>query len=301
MSNYVPDPTAPPLAHCWDPYAEDPTLNGIDEPSLKTTFRVDPVTFNRVFFEPHNISYITDYFLRKNLDVRVVTHSNPTNTCYEKSIILGKWDPLNVVKALYFQDSEDEVLYTAVIPETGCFVDKEHLMHVLDIRGRGTFKKSRILPRNMDFGTCSPFVVPEDLLENGGPVKKIVFDTETLVSKKYENQLDDFSFGMDHRLSLQLNYYHCYKMLKNRYGSAIDEREILTLSFKEKFRRSKGRIEIQYEFKSLNYRTARFINDNHGFGDVSIVNDFVDELDLPDVLTSPNRISNKHKRERGAV
>jgi hypothetical protein len=32
-------------------------------------------------------------------------------------------------------------------------------------------------------------------------------------------------------------------------------------------------------------QTARFINGIHGSGDVSIVNDHVDELDLPDALT----------------
>jgi len=49
--------------------------------------------------------------------------------------------------------------------------------------------------------------------------------------------------------------------------------------------RTKGRLKITYEFNSLNYRIARFINGIHGSGDVSIVNDHVDELDLPDVLT----------------
>ena len=77
--------------------------------------------------------------------------------------------------------------------------------------------------------------------------------------------------------------------INNESGKSIDmgsiDEEILNLSFKEKFIRDKGKIKIAYEFKTLNYRTAQFINGIHGYGDVSIVNDYIDELDLPEVLT----------------
>ena len=138
----------------------------------------------------------------------------------------------------------------------------------------------------MSFGSCSPFITSSDILGHGGRIKNILFDKETFMLKQHENSFDNFSFGLEHRLSIQMNYYHCYKMLKHLYGDRVIDREILNLSFKERLVRKKGRIQIDYEFKSLNYRTAQFINNIHGFGDVSITNDRIDELFIPEVLTS---------------
>ena len=75
-------------------------------------------------------------------------------------------------------------------------------------------------------------------------------------------------------------------MLQQMFGDTVVDREILNLSFIERFTRKNGRIAINYAFHSLNYRTAQFINSIHGDGDVSIVNDYADELNLPDVLTT---------------
>ena len=136
----------------------------------------------------------------------------------------------------------------------------------------------------MSYGTCSPFVVDQDLSDNGGKVEKILFDRETLSIKKDDKTMDDFSFGLNHRMSIQMNYFDCFKLLKERYPGTIVEEEVLNLSFKEKLVRKNGKIKIAYEFSALNYRTARFINSIHGYGDVSILNDYVDELYLPEVL-----------------
>ena len=87
-----------------------------------------------------------------------------------------------------------------------------------------------------------------------------------------------------------MNYYHCYNMLMKIYPAVVAEEEILNLSFKEKLIRNNGKINIAYEFHSLNYRTARFINSIHGYGDVSIINDYIDELDLPRVLNGSSKI-----------
>ena len=140
----------------------------------------------------------------------------------------------------------------------------------------------------MSFGTCSPFILESDLLSNGGKVAKIVFDTETLEMKKDDQHLDDFSFGMDHRMSVQMNYYHCYLLIKEMYPEVVEKREVLNLSFKEKFIRKNGRLSINYDFKSINYKTAKFINGIHGYGDVSITNDYMDELDISGLLSSYN-------------
>jgi len=265
----------------------DSSLNGNASPSLAEEYRFCLADFNKLFFSQYNIDYVGDYFSVKQHDIRIVSHPSETKTCFDKAEILTPWDPLNVIKAFYLECSTNDSLYVVVIPETGCFIDKARIKEILNLPEDSILRKAKDLPDNMTYGTCSPFIVDADALENDGRVEKILFDTETLVIKKNDNTLDDFSFGLDHRLSLQINYYQCFKMLKSRFPNVVSDEEILNLSFKEKFVRKKGKIRITYDFDSLNYRTAKFINSIHGFGDVSISNDFMDELDLPEVLTIP--------------
>jgi hypothetical protein len=121
-------------------------------------------------------------------------------------MILGDWNLLNAIKALYFTTDDDQLLYSFVVPETGCFLDRSHLKDILGFGASVEMHKSNELPQNMSFGTCSPFVNGADFIRNGGKVKKIIFDSETLVNKKRDNTLDDFSLGLDHRFSIQMNY-----------------------------------------------------------------------------------------------
>lgn len=287
MSIYcIDNSTAPRAEDELNIEKNDPSLNGKKENSLEYKNVLNQNDFNQLFFSQYNLEYISEYFLSTNNDLHVVTHPYETNTCFEKAELLGSRDPLNIIKVFYFESPDSSSLYGAVIPETGCFIDKIKLHDILNVPGNGYLKKANVLPKNMTYGTCSPFILDKDIKRNGGKVEKIIFDTETLVAKKHDSLLDDFSFGLDHRMSVQMNYYNCFKMLKKRYPGVIVDEEILNLSFKEKFIRDKGRIKIAYEFKTLNYRTAHFINSIHGYGDVSIVNDYIDELDLPDVLTA---------------
>ena len=265
---------------------DDPSLNGNESSSLEKEFNLSKSTIENLFLSQYQLEYIAKYVKDRGIPFRIVSHPEKTNTCYEKAQLLGKCDPLNIIKALYFECPQDQKLYVIVIPETGCFVDRTAIPEIFGLSRGVILAKARMLPTNMSYGTCSPFITPDDLLENGGKVAKVVFDSEALVNKKHEKSLDDFSFGLDHRLSLQMNYYHCYKMLKANFGDLVSSDDILTLSFKEKFIRKSGNIKINYEFKSLNYRTAKFINSIHGVGDVSVENDYVDELDLPEILTS---------------
>jgi hypothetical protein len=286
MSIYSLDHKVAGITEDFNIEADDPSFNDKKVHSFEHEYKVTPDELKSLFFSTYGIDYIADYFEAKRLPLRVVTHPVTTNTCFEKADILGGWDPLNIIKAFYFEYSSDGMLYVAVIPETGCFIDKDRIKDILALYEKGSFiKKAEQLPQNMSPGTCSPFIIESDLIPNGGRVAKILFDTETLVYKKNDQTYDDFSFGLDHRMSVQMNYYNCYRMLKYRYPDVIDSDEILSLSFKEKFVRSKGKIKINYEFNSLNYKTAKFINCIHGYGDVTLINDFVDELDLPEVLT----------------
>ena len=264
----------------------DPSLNGNNYDSLQVRFDLSRENINTLFFDAYNISYISKYAQDRDIKLRVVTHPVKTNTCYEKARLFGKWNPLNIIKALYFECPVEGHLYAVVVPETGCFMDRSHLSQLLSLPNGVALAKAKRLPRNMSYGTCSPFITKDDLLENGGKVAKIIFDSESLVSKKHDNGLDDFSFGLDHRFSLHLNYYHCYKMLKGEFKNSVIAEDVLSLSFCEKFIRKNGQIKVNYDFKTLNYRTAKFINSIHGYGDVVVENDHLDELDLPEILTS---------------
>ena len=284
MSIYSVDVNSPLLESVeMDIEKKDPSLNGQTAGSFQNEFRLNIDDFNSLFFFRYEIDYISRYFSSGHPEFRVVTHPYETNTCFEKGELLA-WDPLNVIKALYFEYSIDQLLYVVVIPETGCFINRKRLKEILNLPGNGFLKKATLLPQKMSWGTCSPFITQKDLEMNGGRIEKIIFDSETLVAKKEEKALDDFSFGLDHRMSVQMNYFDCYWLLKKRYPESIEEREVLNLSFNEKLIRSNGKINISYEFQSLNFRTAKFINSIHGYGDVTIVNDHIDELNLPHIL-----------------
>ena len=278
--------------HEFDLNRDDPSLNSKMAPALQHQYAIDSSIFNELFLSKYGLNYISHYSLKNEKPVRILSFPKATHTCYEKADILKNWNPLNVIKAFYLESSIDGFLYAVIIPETGCFLDREVLKKQLNLDENIRLVRATSLPSQMNFGTCSPFVRQKDLVQNGGKIKHIIFDKETLIMKRHENSLDDFSFGLDHRLSMQMNYYHCYKMLHHLYTDVVIDREILHLSFKERLVRKKGRIKIDYEFKTLNYRTAQFINNIHGYGDVSIINDHVDELFIPDVLTSQDQSTN---------
>jgi hypothetical protein len=288
MSFYCIDPGPhASIAGMRDCEAVDPSLNGRQAEYDAVRFNLSARQMQDVFLSRYGIAYIAECF-KTGAGFRVVSYPRATNTCYEKASILRSWDPLNVIKALYYECPGYDGLYAAVIPETGCFLSRAHFSCILGLPQEVRLARSKTLPKYMTFGTCSPFIAEEDLAVGGGCVRQIVFDSETLRAKRQENTLDDFSFGLDHRLSIQMNYYRCYRMLKALFGDVIREAKLLNLAFKERLTRKSGRIRIEYEFDSLNYRTACFINGIHGFGDVTIVNDHLDELDIPEVLVRPN-------------
>jgi len=257
----------------------DPSLNGGAAPSLGDTIATHPADLERLFFAPYEIGYLPRWFAERHLPLRVVTHPRQTNTCFEKAALIGDWDPLNVIKALYFEYGAGQ-LCAVVVPETGCFVDREVVAELLKVP-EDTLRKATRLPTHMTFGTCSPFPVPGDA---GVRLHRVLFDAETLRHKAADQTLDDFSFGSDHRMSLQANYADCYNLLRATFPDLVDEAPLLKLSFREVLVRTKGRLKITYEFKSLNYRTAKLLSSIHGHGDLTVINDFVDELDLPDAV-----------------
>lgn len=290
MSTYQLKSQAPSLSpEDYDIEKQDPSLNGQSLPSLVNERQVNGEAFRQLFLSQYGLEYIADYFEKCHDECRIVTHPKKTNTCYEKAELLGEWSPLNVIKALYFECPDTGALYAMVIPETGCFIDRTQVMSALRLPQRTALKKASNLPNGMNFGTCSPFILESEASFNGGCVKKILFDRETLVLKGHERTLDDFSYGTDHRFSIQMNYCDCYDMLKRKFRDLISDEDLLTLSFKESFVKNRGRIKITYEFNSLSYRISSVINSIHGSGDIVVVDDHVDELDLPDIVSQPRR------------
>ncbi len=263
-----------------DPLESDPSWTE-GAPSLANTVDLDRETFRRRFLTEHALDYIADYFAKPGTGCRVVTHPSETVTCYEKAQLLGDFSPLRVVKTLYFEHPDTAGLWGIVVPETGCFLDRASIQKLLD-----TIEKPRVatrLPAGMSVGTCSPFVTDQHLSHDAGVrVERLVFDSETLVMKRHERSIDDFSFVEDKRLSLQMNYFDCFDMLRQRHPELVVDREVLTTSFKETFVRRKGRLTITYDIASISYRMASVMHAMHADGDVSVTNDYVDELDLPE-------------------
>src|ERR1035437_5555045 len=150
MSSYRIDQNAPPLSSSgFNIERTDGSLNGENAQSLATEYRLNTGDFNKLFFTPYGLDYISTYFISKQLDFRVVTHPYKTDTCFQKAELLDSWDPLNVIKALYFENSIDNLLYAVVVPETGCFINRPRLRKILNLEGTGFFKKAEMLPLNM--------------------------------------------------------------------------------------------------------------------------------------------------------
>lgn len=267
----------PPIPASLD---TDPSLRE-GAPSLAHTLSVDRSVLCERFLTSHGLDYVADYFARRGTECRVVTHPEATVTCYEKALLLGDFSPLCVVKTLFFVHPESSALWGIVVPETGCFLDRETLRELLD-----TVDRPRVateLPEGMSVGTCSPLITERHVTSEATPrIERLVFDSETLVLKRHERSIDDFSFGDDKRLSIQMNYFDCFDMLRQRYGDVVIDREVLTTSFKETFVRKKGRLTITYDIASISYRMASVMHTMNAGGDVTITNDYVDELDLPE-------------------
>ena len=123
-----------------------------------------------------------------------------------------------------------------------CFLDAHRSGRRYEFRLGGT-QEGGESAGGMTFGTCSPFIHDDDAAVNGGRVQRILFDREicTLLLKRHERTLDDFSFGSDHRLSIQMNYYDCH-MLGRRFGDLVRDEEILA-GVQESFVRNRGRIK----------------------------------------------------------
>ncbi len=264
----------------------DNSLNGLKSAALDNQYDIGASNLCSLFLSQYRLDYIAHYCDSRKSPLRILSFPQPSSTCYEKAALLEGWNPLNIAKAFYLESSLDGSLYAVIVPETGCFLDKAYLRQALNLEEGEELVRAEALPSGMSYGTCSPFILPEDLVENGGNVKSIVFDQGTLSLKRREGLFDDFSFGMDHQFSLQINYYDCHAMLKERYPNAVVEADVLRLSFEERLIRKKGRLQIDYKFKSIDYKTAQFINSMHGYGDVSVENDHVDELFVPGIVNA---------------
>lgn len=221
------------LPELFDLYQHDPSLNGEGAPALAGTYELDIESFKRLFLSKYTLDYIAHFFYEKRSECRVISFPQKTNTCIEKLSLLPGWSASSIIKALYFESSSDGSLCAVITPELGRHVDIKNLQKEMGFAKGESLIRSTCLPQNMIYGTCSPFVVDADIITNGGVVKHIVFDDESLSCKKDGGELDDFSFGLDHKLSIQMNYYDCYRMLKERYSDVVKVRNISNPSFKQ--------------------------------------------------------------------
>lgn len=215
--------------------------------------------FDRLFLERYGLQYISDFALLNKLDIRVIKFEKETTTCQEKAALLGSWKVSNTIKTIYFFNELDESIIAVVVPETGYKLDINNLKARLNIPDGLSLRTSKYLPRDMTYGTCSPFIKREDLVKFGGQVSKIIFDDESLIEKSSEKTFDDFSFGVDRKLSIQLNYHCCFEMLKANFGCVVDSLPLLVPSFTKKVGFKGSALKVVYEVTSLNYLAAKRI------------------------------------------
>ncbi len=221
-------------------------------------YTLDKTELDLQFFDRYEIGYISNYAFINNSQLRIISLPYATSTCEKKAEALGNWNLSNTIKTLYFYNGFDDSNIAVVIPETGYRLDIANLKNYLNIPPEFLIRPSEHLPENMKYGTCSPFLKKKDLSK--GKVSKIIFDSESLIEKKRENEYDDFSFGLDNQLSLQMNYFTCFDMLKEIFGEdVVIEAPILQPGFRKKIDLKKGGLKVVYEVTSLNYIAAKTI------------------------------------------
>lgn len=214
------------LPEMFELYQHDTSLNGEGAPALAETYDLDVESFKKLFLSKYTLDYVANFFYEKQHECRVMSFPKKTNTCTEKLSLLPGWSLNNIIKALYFESSFDGSLCAVITPELQYPIDIQNLQNELNLAKGDSLSRAKCLPQNMSYGTCSPFITEADLINKGGIVRHIVFDDESLSRKKREGGIDDFSFGLDHKLSIQLNYYECYCMLKERFPCVVKVRNI---------------------------------------------------------------------------
>ena len=192
---------------------QDPSFL-LGEPPLETSFQLAYRDMETLFFQPCELQYLFQYLVQTPVEFRIVTLPQSSNTCLEKAKLLGDWNPLAVIKAIYLQIGDTSDVIAVIVPETGYPLDKQKLKVELDFPDSIDLKKSQWLPEFMEYGTCSPFVRPEDLARSGGRLRHIIFDDMSLRAKAKDNPYDDFSVGLNHCVSLQMNYFDCFSLMQ---------------------------------------------------------------------------------------
>lgn len=234
----------------------------------------------KLFFEPYQLQFVFQHLVQMMIPFRIVTLPKPSNTCLEKASLLGNWNPLSVIKAIYLQVADTDDVIAVIVPETGYSLNKEKVRSELSLSESVVIKKSQWLPDYMEYGTCSPFVRPLDLYRGDGKLRYIIFDDTSLKAKAREDTFDDFSIGLNHCVSIQLNYFDCFNAIRDLLGSdVVVSLPVMDLVFKEKLIRKKGRLRIDYDFQSLDFNTANFLNNSHGNQELNVIKTHVNQMD----------------------
>lgn len=172
--------------------------------------------------------YVAELSEKLGIPTKAVRHDIATDTCYEKLDILGDgWTIDRIIKAIFLGTNGG--LYGLVFPELGTRENPKRIKKVDLGRALGLGKKqmngfhNSVLPENMDYGTCSPFVLENAFEENGYtiPLKKI-FIYEPLKTDKRVIDISIGGYGDDaHKTSLQLPADGMCKILTEQFGENI--------------------------------------------------------------------------------
>jgi hypothetical protein len=171
------------------------------------------------FFELHvEQRYVHTLAEELSIPLELISHSQSTDTCYEKAALLG-WEPRRVIKAIYF-GSKDHVV-GIVSPELGgCIPAREILGQSLglSLRKAKRYRPIKEMPSGMEYGTCTPFALESSV---GSEIHDfIVVDMPSL-----NDIVVDISIGgmcdQAHKTSLHLPYGGIYGILKEKFEGLV--------------------------------------------------------------------------------
>jgi prolyl-tRNA editing enzyme YbaK/EbsC (Cys-tRNA(Pro) deacylase) len=158
--------------------------------------------------------------IAKELDLAVTLHRHPipTRTCIEKASLLG-WESDRVVKTIFFAADNNLV---GVVGTGAQPLNRKHVLSqglgITPKHARNYEIRRDALPRGMESGTCTPFVMESSM---GSEIKKMII----LDAPHLHDVMVDVSvggYGVDaQRVSLHVSYAGIYQILSRKFPGAV--------------------------------------------------------------------------------
>lgn len=177
-------------------------------------------------FHPEQ-QYVFRIAKKLGIDIRILHHDSPTNTCDEKLDLLKQdhryadWTIDRIVKALYFTNNGQPFM-GVITPEYRTRVKQKDIFSktfgISRTQANDYYLNSQKVPKGMKVGTCTPFPWASSM---GTEIERLtVINTPEL-----EGKLVDISIGGEDKdsqmRSMHLPYEGIYEILKKQFGARV--------------------------------------------------------------------------------